>query len=76
MPPISNSTISAASLTSAPKILSPCLPGALNAGFVAAIEVSVFRSYQGGMSRPLGLTGLQSGQGRSITDKALYQNCL
>src|SRR5690606_30100605 len=40
MPPSSNSTISAASRTSALKILSPCFPGGLKAGLVAAINHS------------------------------------
>jgi hypothetical protein len=40
MPPSSNSTISAASFTSALKIMSPFLPGGLNAGLVAAINYS------------------------------------
>src|SRR5690606_14788140 len=40
MPPSSNSTISAASFTSALKIMSPFFPGGLKAGLVAAINYS------------------------------------
>jgi|UPI0004B1B083 hypothetical protein len=41
MPPSINSTISAASFTSALKIMSPFFPGGVNAGLVAAIDYSL-----------------------------------